>query len=122
MPGAGYAVSMQGNYVVHQARGLQSAGERITFVNGYSFTDPSICDFTAFKQLRVVDPAETVNAEYARQMAYRSAQHLQACINTPHYGDTDATIKQLQRARAELDMAINALQDKDDEVVKHFGD
>ncbi|MGB0866806.1 MAG: hypothetical protein ACPGSC_09870 [Granulosicoccaceae bacterium] len=122
MPGAGYAVLMQGNYVVHQARGLQSPGERITFVNGYSFADPAISDFTAFKQLRIVDPAETVDAEYARQMAYRSVQHLQACINTPHYGDTDATIEQLQRARAELDTAISALQDKNDEEIKHFGD
>lgn len=122
IPGAGYAVLMQGNYVVHQACGLQSPGERITFVNGYSFADPAIRDFTAFKQLRIVDPAETIDAEYARQMAYRSVQHLQACINTPHYGDTDATIEQLQRARAELDIAIHALQDKEDEAIKHFGD
>ena len=122
IPGAGYAVLMQGNYVVHQACGLQSPGERITFVNGYSFSNPAIDDFTAVKQLRMADPVEIVNAEYARQMAYRSAQHLQACINTPHYGDTDTTIEQLQRARSELDVAIKTLQDNEDEALKHFGD
>lgn len=122
IPGAGYAVLMQGNYVVHQARGLQSPGERITFVNGYSFADPAISDFTAFKQLKIVDPAETVYAEYARHMAYRSAQHLQTCINRPYYGDNDATLAQLQLARAELDLAIDALQDEEDEAIKHFGD
>jgi len=122
MPGAGYAVLMQGNYVVHQACGLQSPGERITFVNGYSFTDPAISDFTAFKQLRIVDPEQTINAEYARQMAYRSAQHLQACINTPHYGDFNATIEQLQNARAEIELAIHALEDTEQEAIKHFGD
>jgi len=122
IPGAGYAVLMQGNYVVHQACGLQSQGERITFVNGYSFTNPVINDFTAVKQLKIADPVEIVNAEYARQMAYRSAQHLQACINTPHYGNIDTTIEQLQRARNELDIAINTLQDNEDEALKHFGD
>ncbi len=122
IPGAGYAVLMQGNYVVHQVRGLQSQGERITFVNGYSFSNPTINDFSAVKQLRMADPVEIVNAEYTRQMAYRSAQHLQACINTPHYRDLDTTLKQLQRARTELDVAINTLQDNEGEALKHFGD
>ena len=122
IPGAGYAVLMQGNYVVHQARGLQSPGERITFVNGYSFTNPAINDFTAVKQLRMADDKAMVNAEYARQMAYRSTQHLQACINTPHYTDTDATLEQLLLARTELDIAIDALQDIEGEALKHFGD
>ena len=122
IPGAGHAVLMQGNYVVYQACGLQSPGERITFVNGYSFTNPAINDFTAVKQLRMADDKAMVNAEYARQMAYRSTQHLQACINTPHYTDTDATLEQLLLARTELDIAIDALQDIEDEVLKHFGD
>ena len=106
--------------MVHQACGLQSQGERITF--GYSFTNPAINDFTAVKQPRLADPTAIVNAEYARQMAYRSAQHLQACINTPHYGDLDTTLEQLQRARTELDIAINTLQDNEGEALKHFGD
>ena len=33
--------------MVHQACGLQAAGERITFVNGFSFADPAISYFTA---------------------------------------------------------------------------
>ncbi len=122
MPGAGYAVLMQGNYVVHQARGLQAPGERITFVNGYSFADPTTPDFTAYKQLKIADPANTVSAEYTRQMAYRCAQHLQPCINQPDFNDPATGLSALRRAREELDIAINALEDESLEELKHFGD
>jgi hypothetical protein len=122
IPGAGYAVLMQGNYVVHQARGLQAPGERITFVNGYSFADPSTPDFTAYKQLKIADPASTVSAEYARQMAYRCAQHLAPCVNQPDFENTDTALTALRRAREELDIAITALEDESLEDLKHFGD
>jgi len=41
---------------------------------------------------------------------------------TPHYTDTDATLEQQLLACTELDIAINALQDIEDEALKHFGD
>lgn len=84
MPGVGYTVLMQDNYVVHQTRGLRSPDELITFVNGYSFAELAIRGFTAFKQLRIVDPAETIDVEYVRQMAYRSVHYSQTCFNAPH--------------------------------------
>lgn len=76
IPGAGYAVLMQGNYVVHQAKAVLSEGDRITLVNGYSYADVSIDDFTAFKQLLYADPESCVIAEYTRHMALRSANQL----------------------------------------------
>lgn len=123
MPGAGYAVMMQGNYVVHQARGITSEGERITLVNGYNYADVSIPDFTALNQLVHADPANYVTAEYTRQMALRCAQHLQPCINdTDFNADRQQQIQRLQRARAELDEAIALLEDETEVSLKHFGD
>ena len=123
MPGAGYAVMMQGNYVVHQAKGIRSAGERITLVNGYNYADLSVADFTAVNQLVVADPASYVTAEYTRQMALRCAQHLQPCINdTDFNAGRAAQISRLQAARRELDEAIAVLQDDEPQALKHFGD
>ncbi len=82
IPGVSYAVLMQGNYVVHQACALKSQGERITFVNGYSFNDPTIHDFTAVKQLRMAVPLVIVNAGYARQMVY-AAPNICKPVSTP---------------------------------------
>lgn len=123
MPGAGYAVMMQGNYVVHQAKGIRSAGERITLVNGYNYADVSVADFTAVNQLVAADPASYVTAEYTRQMALRCAQHLQPCINdTDFNAGRAAQISRLQAARQELDEAIALLQDDEPQALKHFGD
>lgn len=123
MPGAGYAVLMQGNYVVHQAKGILSEGERITLVNGYNYGDTNVADYTAFQQLLHVDPANYVAAEYARQMALRCAQQLQGCINHSDFtADKSLPIEQLKRARAELDTAIELLEDDSEQGIKHFGD
>nr|CAA6812200.1 MAG: Unknown protein [uncultured Thiotrichaceae bacterium] len=123
MPGAGYAVMMQGNYVVHQAKGITSEGERITLVNGYNYADLSVQDFTALNQLVHADPPTYVTAEYTRQMALRCAQHLQPCINDTDFNASRAEqISLLQAARQELDEAIALLQDEVPQSLKHFGD
>ena len=48
IPGPGFAVFQQGKHVVHRATGLTSPGERITLVNGYMASDPSIEDYTKY--------------------------------------------------------------------------
>ena len=69
MPGPGYAVMQQGNMVVHQAKGLREAGERITMVNGYVAADARIEDFTRYDQLKLVDPEDVSATEFARHHA-----------------------------------------------------
>ena len=69
MPGPGYAIMQQGNMVVHQAKGLTKAGERITMVNGYVAADARIEDFTRFDQLKLVDSEDVATTEYARHHA-----------------------------------------------------
>ena len=70
MPGPGYAVLQQGNMVVHRAKGLREAGERITMVNGYVPRDISFPDFSRFDQLYLVDPKDVAASEYTRHMSW----------------------------------------------------
>lgn len=122
MPGPGYAVLMQGEHVVHQARGIQE-GERITLVNGYTYLDAQSRDFTALGQLVYADLESTVLSEYARHMALRCQARLSDSITQPDFsGDAQAVSNRLRRARLELDDAIAQLESLEHEEMKHFGD
>lgn len=125
MPGAGYAVLMQGNYVVHQARGLDAPGERVTLVNGYTFGDLSTPDYTALGQLLNADAASHATAEYTRHMAMRCASFLEPCINAPDFDAApDAQLARLQAAQQTLNEAVHQLQHamQGPEAIRHFGD
>ena len=122
IPGAGYAVLMQGDQVVHQARGIE-AGERITLVNGYTYLDSAAKDFCAIGQLVHADPEATVVAEYARHMAIRCESRLHNCIVEPDFnGDAQSQATLLRQARIELDHAIEQLESLTKEELQHFGD
>ena len=122
MPGPGFAVLMQGDHVVHQARGIKE-GERITLVNGYTYLDPAARDYTAIGQLVHADPERTVLAEYARHMALRCRSMLSDCIERPDFElDAEQQAQRLRRARFELDDAIAQLESLRDEDMRHFGD
>ena len=96
MPGPGYAVLMQGNYVVHRAKGLSKPGERITLVNGYSYADMSIDDYTAVDQLIFAEPEETVGAEYSRHVALSCSRQMMQWVKEPDFAlDLSAQAKQL---------------------------
>ena len=123
LPGAGYAVLIQGNYVVHQAKALLAPGERITLVNGYSYEDLEISDYTALDQLIYADPEKLSCAEYARNLALRCAQQLQPLVNTPDYSlEAAERIELLAQARNELDQAIQTLETYQSSAMRHFGD
>jgi len=83
MPGPGYAVMMQGNMVVHQAKGLTEPGERISMVNGYHPTNPLTPDYTQYAQLLFVDPTATITAEYSRHVALQMARLLSGPQGVP---------------------------------------
>lgn len=122
MPGPGYAVLMQGNYVVHQACGLRKEGERITLVNGFSYADQSTPDYTALGQLFHADPAPVASAEYARHVALRCCRDLEQCINRPDFEASAAEqSRRLAKVRAELDAAIQQLDNAEGEQMRHFG-
>lgn len=123
IPGAGYAVLIQGNYVVHQAKGLLAEGERITLVNGYSYADMDVPDYTALGQLVLADPETLSCAEYTRSLALRCAQQLEPLVNTPDYSlEAQQRIDLLKQARNELDEAIHQLETYKNQAMRHFGD
>ncbi len=122
IPGPGFAVLMQGNYVVHQAKGLRDKGERITLVNGYNYADQSTPDYTALKQLVLADPENLATAEYIRHIALRCVSNLETAINEPGYkNDKAVQLQKLYDARRELDAGISQLEDSSVEEMKHFG-
>jgi hypothetical protein len=122
IPGAGYAVLMQGNYVVHQAKGLREPGERITLVNGFSYADWDTPDYTALGQLFHADPPAVISAEYARHIALRCGRELEQIINNPRYGDSPVQHAQrLARVQSELSKAVEQLNSAAGEEMRHFG-
>ena len=119
MPGPGYAVLQQGNMVVHQAKGLEEEGRRITMVNGYVAADPLIEDYSRYDQLSLVDPAHIVTAEYARHEAMRAHQLIQqAGFNQ----DRQIYISHLKEAARRLEQAATIIENADSAQIEHFGD
>lgn len=123
LPGAGYAVLQQGNMVVHRAKGLREAGERITMVNGYVPREIGFPDYTRFDQLYLADPAPVATAEYVRHVAWMGREMLRDPIENPLYGDDR------ERIAKHLDAVVDTLQHAAQEIrqagakpMEHFGD
>jgi len=122
IPGPGFAVFQQGKHVVHRATGLTSPGERITLVNGYMASDPSIEDYTKFGQLCHVDPIEILSKEFANHTATHVKKHLDEKILDKNFQELNLeSIKQLENASEILKSAIDQLK-KGKSDMEHFGD
>ncbi|USG62870.1 hypothetical protein NBZ79_07760 [Sneathiella marina] len=123
VPGAGYAVLQQGNMVVHRARALHSAGERITLVNGYVPADLSIEDFTRFDQLYLADPEHIAASEYARHIAWWGQQLLTSQINDPAFtADRSQIARRLEQVSRLLGDAAGQIRTAETARMEHFGD
>ncbi|MEH6546812.1 MAG: hypothetical protein V7701_10310 [Sneathiella sp.] len=123
VPGAGYAVLQQGNMVVHRARALREAGERITLVNGYVPADLSVADFTRFDQLYLADPAHIAASEYARHSAWWGQQILTSQIKDPTFEtDRSKIADRLEAVSKMLGEAAAQIRAADQARMEHFGD
>ena len=123
MPGPGYAIMQQGNMVVHQAKGLNTKGERITMVNGYIPRDPNFPDYTRYDQLVFADPAHVVTTEYSRHIALHGQRLLEESIVGEGFSEDRAAYVDRLRAAAEmLNKAADQINESDDAVMEHFGD
>jgi hypothetical protein len=122
MPGPGYAIFQQGNMVVHQAKGLTSAGERITMVNGY-VADPRLApDFTRYDQLAQVDPEHVVTAEYARHMLLQSQGKSSAAVETGSFdADRGLYVDELEAIAKGLLEIAREIRETGVVEVEHFG-
>ena len=122
IPGPGYAVFQQGKHVVHRAKGLTSPGERITMVNGYMASDPSIKDYTKFGELCNVDPLEIISKEFTSHTATQVKKLLEEKILDKNFQDlTLDSVKQLENASEILRSAVDQLK-KGKKDMEHFGD
>ena len=123
IPGAGYGVLQQGNMVVHRAKGLREAGERITLVNGYVPADMSYPDYTRFDQLSLVDPETIAASEYARHVAWMGRESLNTQLQDFDFSDDRAGFAgQLDRVAALLSGAADQLRATEQAKMEHFGD
>ena len=123
MRGPGYAVLQQGNMVVHRAKGLSAAGERITMVNGYVPRDISFPDFSRFDQLSLVDPPHIAASEYARHLQWMARERLDASLDGFTFSADTQTMAETFAAMSEK-MAHSAqeLREAGTAQVEHFGD
>lgn len=122
MPGPGYAVFMQGNMVVHQAKGLTAPGERITMVNGYVPADARIPDYTRYDQLVFADPEDVVTAEFMRHTAHQGQRLLSESAATMSYlTDRDAYAAELEAVAARLTAAAEQIRGAETAKIEHFG-
>ena len=122
-PGAGYAIILHGNMVVHRATKLTKRAERITLVNGYVPLDSEIEDVCRFSDLSLVDPHHVLFTEWARHKAWLSAGKLQNLItNIPFTENKQAITEHLRSAIADVESAIEDINNDDDASMIHYGD
>ena len=117
MPGPGYAVMQQGNMVVHQAKGLQEAGERITMVNGYVAADARIADFTRYDQLKLVDPPHVVTSEFAQHTAHLAARMV---TQAGFVEDESLHVENLRQAAKRLLAAADEIEQTKQTKLDHY--
>ncbi len=121
--GPGYAVLQQGNMVVHRAKGLTKAGERITMVNGYVPRDVSFPDYTRFDQLYLVDPKHMAASEYSRHVSWMGRELLETQLKGFEFSeDTAKMAENFEQVAEMMATAAEALRKAGEAKVEHFGD
>ncbi len=110
-PGAGYAIALHGNMVVHRAAPLTDLSERITMVNGYVAGDRSIADQSRSADLIGVDDPACLWTEWARFAAWRAEGRLTALVDDlPFTSDRDAVIAELESSIEDVQRAIDEMR------------
>ena len=123
LPGPGYAVLQQGNMVVHRAKGLTKAGERITMVNGYVPRDVSFPDYTRFDQLYLVDPEHMAASEYSRHVLWMGRELLGAELKGFEFSnDKGKMAENFEKVAEMMAAAADQLRKAGEAEVEHFGD
>jgi hypothetical protein len=91
--------------------GLTSPGERITLVNGYMASDPSIKDYTKYGQLCHVDPIEILSKEFTKHTATHVKKLLDEKILDKNFQELNLdSIKELENASEILKSAVDQIK------------
>ncbi len=108
--GPGWAIALHGNMVVHRAAPLRQMGDRITMVNGYVATDPTLDDQSRTEDLTLVDDPDILYAEWTRYAAWRAMNRLQHVIDTTEFSlDGELAARQLRTAVADIDTTVDKM-------------
>lgn len=109
-PGAGYAIALHGDMVIHRGAALEEAGERITMVNGYVAMDRCADEQSRTRDLVPVDDPEVLYAEWARHVAWRAAGRLEGLLRDLDFGvDRSEARARLLDAVADVNQAIEEM-------------
>lgn len=120
-PGAGYAIALHGDMVVHRASPLRSLQERISMVNGYVALDTSVDEQSRSADLITLDDPEVLYTEWAKMAAWRSAGRLQTVVDDlPFTGDKDEVIERLEAAIEDTQRAIADMR-AGERSMEHYG-
>ena len=110
-PGAGYAIALHGDMVVHRAAPLNQLTERISMVNGYVAMDRLLDEQSRCRDLMTVDDHAVLWTEWARFAAWRSEGRLADLVATLEFtDDRDEVIDALEAAVADAQQAIEQMR------------
>jgi len=110
-PGAGYAIALHGNMVVHRAAPVTAPAERITMVNAYVALDRSRDDQSRMRDLFAIDDPAAIYTELARHAAWRAQGRLGALIETLPYNSGPAeVVARLEAAVEDVSRAIDDMR------------
>lgn len=119
-PGAGYAIALHGDMVVHRAAPLSDLTERITMVNGYVAADRSTEDQSRSVDLIEVDDHTCLWTEWAKFAAWRSHGRLATLIDElPFTADRERVIAELEASIASVRQAITDMSGEAP-VISHY--
>lgn len=111
--GPGYAIALHGNMVVHRGAPMNSAGERISMVNGTVSTNTALDDQHRHKDLTTVDDAEAWYGEWAKHSAWQAKKRLNHLFNSLEFtSDREAVANELELAIGDVTKTIAEMRDK----------
>lgn len=120
-PGAGYAIALHGDMVVHRAAPLSNLAERITMVNGYVAADRSTDDQSRSVDLIGVDDPAVLWTEWAKFAAWRAEGKISALVeDLPFTSDRETVIEALRTSIADVERAIEEMQSSPGDAA-HYG-
>lgn len=109
--GAGYAIALHGDMVVHRGAQLEKLSERISMVNGYVAMDPGVDHQSRNSELISVDDHNVLWVEWAKMAAWRSYGRLGELVKDLDFSqDREAIIVQLRSAIADVEVAIDEME------------
>ncbi len=119
-PGAGWAIALHGDMVVHRAGPLDELCERISMVNGYVALDTLTDEQSRSVDLMAIDDHQVLFSEWAKMAAWRTTGRLSHLVETMGFEDRDTVIAELEFALEDAQRALDEMRAGKD-TIDHYG-